>query len=152
MTIQNAALPNLTQPGVITQTPLTGNELVEVAAGPVFTTNTVAGVADTALVDQSVTTTGSSRTGAYVITGQVTNITTATASAGVVLPTANKPGMKRIIFNSGAAANTVYALGTDTIDGTAGSTGVVLTNGNRCAFYCVAAGKWLSAQLGAVSS
>lgn len=152
MTIQNESLPNLTVPGQQVQTPLTGYEEVEVAAGPVFTVATTAAIADTALVDQTVTATGSSRTGAYAIVANITNVTTAAASTGVVLPAAVKPGARRTIFNNGANAITVYANGTDTIDGTAGATGVTLTNGNRCQYIEVATGKWISALLGATSS
>lgn len=152
MTISNSTLKNLVVSGAITPSPLTGYEQVDVMAGPVSNITTVAAISDTSLVDQSVTALGTNRATAYAIVGQITNITTASASTGVVLPSATKPGMKRWIFNAGANPITVYANGSDTIDGIAGATGVALTNAKRCIYICVASGKWISAQLGVVSA
>jgi|SRR5579863_2850439 len=152
MTIANAARPNVSAPGTVSAAPLTGNEIIAVNAGTVSAIDTAANVADSALVDQTVTATGSTRATAYAIVAQVTNITTAAASTGVVLPAANKPGACRRIFNAGANPITVYGNGTDTIDTIAGATGVTLTNAKRCEYYCVAVGVWISAQLGAVSA
>lgn len=152
MAIANATLPNASNPGAVTQTPLTGYEVVDLIAGPVWAANTVAAIADTALSDQSVTALGTNRATAYALIANITNVTTAAASTGVSLPAATKPGSRRIVFNNGASPIQVYALGSDTIDGTAGATGVTLTNANRCQFICVASGKWLSALLGAVSA
>ena len=46
----------------------------------------------------------------------------------------------------------VYALASQTIDGTAGSTGVALTNAKRADYFAVSATAWISAQLGVVSA
>ncbi len=61
-------------------------------------------------------------------------------------------GDLRIVFNDGAAATQVFANGSDTIDGTAGATGVPLTNAKRAMFVCLTTGAWVSAQLGVVSA
>lgn len=83
-------------------------------------------------------------------------ITTAAASTGVCLPSAAAVGIGGyvVIFNAGASPIKVYgAVGSsDTIDGTAGATGVTLTNALRCEYYVTAAGVWRSAQLGVVSA
>lgn len=108
----------------------------------------------------ALTAVGTNRATALKIGAQVNNITTAAASTGAVLPLGTLIAAQSApitIFNAGANAITVYAAGSDTIDGTAGATGVTLTNGNRCAFYPVAVSgagvtSWVSAQLGAVSS
>lgn len=152
MTISNLTLPNLQYPGAVQATPLTGYEIVPISAGPVSNFTTVAGLADSSIVDQTVTALGTNRATAYVIIGQITNVTTASASTGVVLNAATKPGMKRVIYNNGANPIKVYANGSDTIDTVAGATGVTLTNALRCQFTCVAVGVWISAQLGVISA
>lgn len=77
--------------------------------------------------------------------------TVASANDGVLLTQAI-PGRQRIVFNNGANALKVFGLGNDTVDGVAGATGVALANAKRCGYYCLEPGKWLSAQLGAVSA
>jgi hypothetical protein len=93
---------------------------------------------------------GTDRDTSLALTAQINNVTTAAASTGVTLP-AGVVGRFYIVFNAGANAITVYGDGSDTIDGVAGSTGVPLTNGNRCVYFCVAANTLISAKLGAVS-
>lgn len=102
-------------------------------------------------VAQSLTSTGTTRADALQLAAQYNNVTTAGASTGVILP-AGTPGMEITLFNSGASTIKVYGSGSDTIDGTAGSTGVSLTNANRCKYFCLAANVWLSAKMGVVSS
>ena len=79
---------------------------------------------------------GSTRADALALTAQQNRVTTAASSAvGVVLPAAATVGAGNAVrvYNDGPSnAFHVYAAGTDTIDGTAGSTGVSVTN----AFYC----------------
>lgn len=67
----------------------------------------------------------------------------ATNNDSVLLP-ASSPGMIVWIVNDGAATCQVYGKGTDTIDGVATATGVVLSNAKRAAFICTAPGKWSS--------
>lgn len=100
---------------------------------------------------QSVTASGTNRAGAFAILASITNVTVAASGTGVVLPASN-PGLKYYIFNGGANTIKVYGAGSDTIDGTAGSSGVSLTNAARCQYICIANGTWISALLGAVSA
>jgi hypothetical protein len=115
----------------------------------------------TAFPQQASTATGLTAAGtnqatALALTKVINVVTTAAASTGVALPSAATVGIGGyvIIFNAGANAIKVYgAVGSsDTIDGTAGATGVTLTNALRCEYYVTAAGVWRSAQLGVVSA
>ena len=96
---------------------------------------------------------GTNQATALALAGGTSNITTAAASTGVALPPATL-GARARIYNNGANAIKVYGTAgrTDTIDGTAGATGVTLSSGKRCDYECVLAGVWLSAQLGVVSA
>lgn len=105
-------------------------------------------------VASGLTAAGTTRANALALTASINVITTAAASTGAVLPAAATVGAggEVIIFNDGASAIKVYAAGSDTIDGTAGATGVTLTNAKRCAYFVTAALTWESAQLGVVSA
>ena len=70
---------------------------------------------------------------------------------GVILPV-GVVGMRIRLFNAGANAIKVYATASETIDGTAGATGVTLTNAKRADFEFVAANTWISSQLGVVAA
>lgn len=102
----------------------------------------------------ALTAAGTTRTDALALTTAINNVTTAALNTGVVLPSAATVGVGGhvIIYNNGVNPIKVYAAGTDTIDGTAGSTGVTLTNALRCEYRVTAAGKFLSAKLGATST
>jgi len=102
-------------------------------------------------IDAAKTAAGTTRADAYSITKNTTQFTTAAASTGAVLPAA-VVGARYVVYNAGANAIKVYANGSDTIDGTAGATGVALANAKRCEYFCVAAATWISAQLGVVSA
>lgn len=67
----------------------------------------------------------------------------ATAADSVLLPPA-KVGINVLVINDGAAAAQVFGAGTDTIDGVATATGVVLTNAKRCIYSCYTDGAWVS--------
>jgi hypothetical protein len=99
---------------------------------------------------------GTTQANALALTKAINVIATAAASTGVALPSAASVGIGGyvVIFNDGANAIKVYgAVGSsDTIDGTAGATGVTLTNAKRCEYFVTAAGVWKSAQLGVVSA
>lgn len=71
--------------------------------------------------------------------------TVATLNDSAALPPAIA-GAQVIVINDGAAAAKIYGVngGSDTIDGTAGSTGVTLTNNKRTTFECLTNGKWIS--------
>lgn len=99
----------------------------------------------------ALTAAGTTRADALALTKDVNNVTTAASGTGVILP-ASAVGQDIIVFNNGANAMKVYGAGSDTIDGTAGSTGVTLSAGARCRYTCVAANTYLSSLLGAVSA
>lgn len=86
---------------------------------------------------------GGTRAAAFAISATLTNFTVvATAADSAVLPKA-LPGMVFYVTNNGAAAMTLYANGTDTINGTAGATGVSIVPGVFATLICSAAGTWL---------
>jgi hypothetical protein len=68
--------------------------------------------------------------------------TVATATDSVVLPPAVQ-GMEIFVQNDGVAAMQVFANGADTINGTAGATGVAHAAGKLAIYVCHADGKWL---------
>jgi hypothetical protein len=106
----------------------------------------------------ALTAVGTNRATALVLAAQINDITTAAASTGAVLPLGTAVGLSApiTIFNAGANPITVYASGTDTIDGAAGATGVTLTNAKRCIYFPISTSSgvttWISAQLGVVSA
>lgn len=103
--------------------------------------------------DTAVVPAGSTRAGAYSLAA-VDNFVPGTVAAGTgVVLYALQPGMRqRVWARTGTTAVKVYAQGTTTIDGTAGSTGVSLTAPKAVEFFCEASGVIVSAALGAVSS
>ena len=102
-------------------------------------------------VGNALTAAGATRADALQLAKQVNQITTAAGGTGVILPV-GVIGMIIYVFNAGANPIKVYASASETIDGTAGSTGVTLTNALRCTYTYVAANTWISAQLGVVSA
>lgn len=102
-------------------------------------------------VGNGLTAAGSTRADALQLAKEINNVTTAAAGTGVILPV-GVIGMRIVIFNAGANAIQVYASASETIDGTAGATGVPLTNAKRCEYFFVAANTWISAQLGVISA
>ncbi len=122
-----------------------------------FTNVTASGVVTADFAAQSVgaglTAVGTNRATALALTAAINVITGAATGTGVELPDlSGSPGADVIIFQEGGEDIKVYAAGSQTIDGTAGSTGVTLTNGKRCAYYMTSATAWLSAQLGVASA
>lgn len=97
------------------------------------------------------TATGTTRTDALQLSGDFKRLSTVASGTGVILPT-GVIGMAITIVNSGANPVKVYANGSETIDGTAGSTGVTLTNGNRCLYWFSAANTWHSMMFNGVSA
>ncbi len=89
------------------------------------------------------------RTGSPVLVSGWNRLSvTANAADSVQLPVA-AAGLQVTLINDGAAAAQVFAAGSDTIDGVAGATGVVATNGGvagkgRVVFYCLTAPRWQS--------
>lgn len=100
---------------------------------------------------QSVTAhSGGTRAAATPIVAAVTNVTTVAASAdSIVLPAASAVlGQTFTVYNNGANPLTTYALGSDTINGTAGATGVSLTAGGTAYYTAIASGVWIADQSG----
>ena len=91
---------------------------------------------------------------ATTISTPIAYVHSAVANGGITLPLASTVGIggSVVIWNAGASAARIYGSGSDTIDGVAGTTGVVLTNAKRAQFLVVAAATYVSAQLGAVSA
>lgn len=94
---------------------------------------------------------GTTRADALALAAHVNEVATTALNTGVVLP-AMTVGEVVYIFNDGANPLKVYAPGSVTIDGTAGSAGVALANAKRCAYLQLTATAILSYQLGAVSA
>lgn len=87
-------------------------------------------------------TAGGGRPTAYPIVAANTQFSVvATGGDSCVLPVAY-PGLRCAIQNDGAASLQVFGNGTDTIQGTAGATGVALANGATAMYLCIVAGKW----------
>ncbi len=85
---------------------------------------------------------GGGRPGATPINAAVNQFATvATGADSCVLPVAY-PGLEIIIQNDGAASLQVFGNGSDTINGTAGATGVALANGSTACYACALAGQW----------
>lgn len=86
---------------------------------------------------------GGTRAAAYPIKAACTNVTVVvTANDAVVLPIAY-PGCECYILNSDAADSLqVFANGSDTINATAGATGIALAAGAAALFKCIVAGNW----------
>lgn len=105
-------------------------------------------------VATGLTATGTNQATGLALTKALNVVSTAAASTGVVLPSAATVGVggEVLVYNDGASTIKVYGAGTDTIDGTAGATGVSLTNANRCRYIVTASGAWKSDKLGVVSS
>jgi hypothetical protein len=102
----------------------------------------------------TVSSAGTNRATSTPLTKNFNDLGTVGSGEGVTLPAA-VIGTQVMVANKGANNVIVYAAGSDTIDGTAGATGVTLghTAGtNSCMFFCVAAATWISAKLGAIAS
>jgi hypothetical protein len=94
---------------------------------------------------------GTTRADALQLSREFTRISSAASGTGVILPT-GVVGMYVTIYHGGANPVKVYANGSETIDGTAGSTGVTLTNGNACLYVFSAANTWHSFLMGGRSA
>lgn len=102
-------------------------------------------------VGNALTATGTTRADALQLAKEVNRLTTVASGTGVILPV-GVVGMRIRIYQSGANPVKVYASASETIDGTAGSTGVTLTNALRADYEFVDTNTWISAQLGVVSA
>jgi hypothetical protein len=95
---------------------------------------------------------GTTQATALQLSAAVNGVGTVASGTGVVLPPW-AASVVVVVINAGANALQIYGSGTNTIDGTAGSTGVALSTAHRLAFFIpTVAGAWVSALGGAVSS
>lgn len=86
---------------------------------------------------------GGGRASAVPLTAAISEISVvATIADSVVLPVA-LAGAQMTVLNEGAAAAQVFANGTDTINGTAGATGISLAAAAKAIFVCYQTGKWI---------
>lgn len=102
-------------------------------------------------IGNALTATGTTRADALQLAKETNRLTTVASGTGVILPV-GVIGMRIRIYQNGANPVKVYASASETIDGTAGSAGVTLTNALRCEYEFVAANTWISAQMGVVSA
>jgi hypothetical protein len=85
---------------------------------------------------------------AFALTKQLNYISVCATTADSVRLPASAAGLRITVINGGVAAAQVFGAGTDTVDSVATATGVPLGIGKRADYFCVAAGNWVSAQLG----
>ena len=117
-------------------------------ASPVFSLIANSGgnspTALTAITDGITAHAGGTKVAAVPLTSKWNRLSVvATGGDSVLLPVA-AVGTEVLIINGGAAAAQVFGAGTDTVDGVATGTGVVLTNAKAAKFYCLTAGAWHS--------
>lgn len=93
--------------------------------------------------DNITATPSGTQSNSLLLTTPLNRITTAAAGSGVLLPPAIR-GMEVVIDNNGANAVQVFASGTDTINGTAGATGVALAvdTVGPTIYFCFSNGLW----------
>jgi len=95
---------------------------------------------------------GGGRTSALALTNEINRVTTvATTGDSVVLPAATQ-GASIVVINEGANPMQVFANGSDTINGIAGSTGISQLVGDNVLYYSAAAGVWDTIGLSSGSS
>lgn len=101
-------------------------------------------VTDSLTSSQNVTATpaGTQATSLVVNAANVNVTVVATANDGIKLPPA-VAGLEISVVNSDAADSLqIFASGSDTINATAGATGVALAAGAAAIFRCIKAGNW----------
>ena len=93
--------------------------------------------------DSITATTTHTQAGGYQLTAQVSRVATvANAADAVTLPPA-LVGKNILVINSGTNSMQVYGNSTDTINGTAGATGIAQPASTMFEFTCTTAGAWL---------
>jgi hypothetical protein len=92
---------------------------------------------------------GGGQAGATLLPWMVNNVATVVSIGdSVILPPA-KPGVILQVANNGANSMTVYAQGSDTINGVAAATGVSQMAGSTVTYTCLKAGTWTAQGIGA---
>lgn len=95
--------------------------------------------------DFGITATSSgTQTTSYQLGGSFSNVATVAAdNDGVLAPYPASRGVQFTVTNSGAHSLQVFAIGTDTLNGTAGSTGVAVAAGKTAVFTAYQTGAWV---------
>jgi hypothetical protein len=110
------------------------------------------GSISTIISQGNITAAGTNQGTATAITQAMANVATVGSGTGVVLPAA-KAGAQITVANNGSNNLQVYGNGSDTINGTAGSTGVVQVDGSTFTppqvaqvtiYYCFTTGAWVT--------
>jgi hypothetical protein len=154
VSVQQLLAGSTTVPGAFSGT-FDGAVGSKTPAAGVFTTLAASSMIRASVVTALVAGTTHSLAGATPLTAQINVVATvANASDAVALPsaTAAMVGAVIVVFNNGGHAAAIWPQAADAIDGGTAGVAVALTNALRCAYYCVAANTWISAQLGAVSA
>lgn len=137
--------------GTVTIAPATAGTLDKVAIG-----GTTPALAQFTYVGQSaatgLTASGTDRTGALQLAKAVNVLGTVASGTGVILPAIPAVGAQVIVSNQGANTVAIYGNGSNTIDGTAGATGITMAATHRAMFIATSASAWISVLLGAVAS
>lgn len=85
-----------------------------------------------------------SRTGATAVTTDIAYVTTANDNDGVVLPAIVTPGQKIQLINASAHGGVIYAAGSNTINGTAGVSGIILNSSKTVFLVAISSSAWVS--------
>lgn len=137
--------------GTVTIAPATAGTLDKVAIG-----GTTPALGQFTYVGQSAATAlsaaGTSRTDATQLAKAVNVLGTVASGTGVILPAIPAVGAQVILVNGGANTVAVYGSGSNTIDGTAGATGITMAATHRAMFIATSSSTWISVLLGAVAS
>lgn len=102
-------------------------------------------VLETVQYADALTAVGTTQGTALQLSAALNNITSAASGTGVNLP-ASAPGLSVTVQNNGANAILVYPAqgSSDTINGAAATTGVLLHQGSVAVFNCTATGAWFT--------
>lgn len=100
-------------------------------------------------VEDAITATaGGNQATAYQLSARINRISVCATNADSVALPLGEVGLEVVVVNDGAANAQVFGDGTDTIDGIATATGVVLTAAKRATYYCMSVtagvGAWVS--------
>lgn len=97
---------------------------------------------------------GTSRTDATQLAKAVNVLSTVASGTGVILPAISSAGVgaEVVLVNGGANTVAIYGSGSNTIDGTAGATGITMAATHRAMFIATSSSTWISVLLGAVAS
>ncbi len=120
--------------------PTTGDVVIDPVQGIATTDSPTFDFLQTS-VTPTITAAGTNRATATALTTETNIVTTVTSGTGVVLPTITIGG-KAVVINRGASSLKIYAPGSGTLNGIAGTTGVTLTVNQGYTFYYATTNTW----------